>query len=132
MDLAELQALDRSSRTVEIEVEGRRFTVLLPKQGQIDDATSRAVGMEGEGGGVPIPRITRLLLLDAVTGWDGVTLADLVDGCDPEPAPFTRGHLQLLVDDGGKVGAKLRRQFAIEVGKRSKQVEDLRKNSESV
>lgn len=129
MDLAELQAKDRAARVAELAIDGRRFTFLLPKQAQIEDTLARAGADADEA--LPLARFNRLLLLDSLTGWDGVTLADLVDGCGSEPAPFTRGHAELLVDDGGTLGAELRLRFANLVAERRKRIEDARKNSAS-
>lgn len=131
MDLKELQALDRQARAAEIVIDGRRFTLVLPKQSQIEDATERYVERDDDDLRVPVNRVARALLLDAVTGWEGVTLSDLVEGCEAVEAPFSRGHLELLVDDGGALGSELRLRFGALVADRRKRVRELQKNSAS-
>lgn len=139
MDLQELARRALRDREIDVEIEGRHFTLRLPTEHErkcallrlVPEVRSSGEAENAELSAAQLLEFTRGLLLKALVGWDEkVTLRDVLRGEDvpPEPLPWSPPAVELLLDARPRWEKDLRQAFRRALEDRGDLIEGDRKN----
>lgn len=98
MDLAQLKARIEAARRVEHTLGAARFTLEVPPEQELRVLTARARAAGAEDSTSLMLAVTHAMLLGAVRGWEGVTVAHFLADGDAEAVPFEAGLVAPLMD----------------------------------
>ena len=93
VDFAEIVELSKRAREFKHQCEGRIYTLRSPTDHEIQVIYSRH-----EGDGAHKVLIAREIVEMAIVSWQGVTLADVLDGQPPADLPYRKDIVPLLID----------------------------------
>lgn len=93
IDFAEIVELSKRAREFKHQCEGRIYTLRTPT-----DHETQVILMRHQTDGASKILIARDLVELAIVSWQGVTLADVLDGQPPADLPYKKEMVSLLLD----------------------------------
>jgi hypothetical protein len=107
MDLQDLKRLALAAREFSMAAGSVQFTLRIPTQHEVTIASRRSGIHALQDDAAAHVVLQRALLLLAVVGWSGLTVADVLPGQPPEPLEWSAGAIELVLDTHPEWEAKL-------------------------
>lgn len=130
MDWADVARRANAARELSHAIDGRSFRLRLPTQEQVRILVLQH-GTPGTASDAELAewlRFGRELLEAALVGWDGVTLADILEGADADPVEWDAAGVPLLLDAQPDWSTELQRVVNEAMVARRERIEAARKN----